>query len=282
MIEKASLLSKVKKGAPSLVRKFSRLVSIIEARSPSIVAFSGGVDSSLLAYVASTVDGKTVCMTASSETYTPAELQKAKEFAKEHGLRHIIVKTRELDDPKFRSNPKDRCYHCKREMLAVLNERAKELRCNAILIGETASDASDYRPGHRAVVEAGAAMPLAEADLTKDDVRELSMLFGLDTWDLPANACLASRFAYGEKITPDRLRAIAKAEQLLKDAGYKIVRVRAHGRTARVELGRDEEVDLASLRRIAKKIRALGFAYITLDLEGYRSGSMNETLGKKR
>jgi len=275
------MLAKVKSGARPIARKFARLVSIIDARAPAIVAFSGGVDSSFLAYVASTMDDKTVCITASSETYTPAELQRAKRFAKKHGLRHVIVRTRELDDPKFRSNPKDRCYHCKREMLGVLEKMAKKMGYASILIGETASDADDYRPGHRAVIEAGAATPIADAGLTKDDVRELSRLFRLDTWDVPANACLASRLAYGEKITPEKLKAVAKAEKLLKDAGYQVVRVRAHGPTARVELGKDEKVDLAALRRIAKKIKALGFTYITLDLEGYRSGSMDETLGKE-
>ncbi|MFH0815764.1 MAG: ATP-dependent sacrificial sulfur transferase LarE [Methanobacteriota archaeon] len=271
-----ALESAVSKRAPGLAGKLSRLVEILSKSSPAVVAFSGGADSALLAYVASAVDPKTLCATAVSETYTPGELASAEEFAREHGLRHERVATRELKDPKFRANPRDRCYHCKKAMLEELSGLAGEHGCKAVLYGESMSDMRDFRPGRKAMKEAGARSPLAEAGLTKEDVRKLSKALGLKTWDRPSNACLASRIEYGMELTPELLARIGEAESMLHMEGCAQVRVRVHGSLARIELGAGCKLSHRKLAAIAKRIKKLGFAHVTLDLEGYRSGSMNE------
>jgi uncharacterized protein len=268
--------SAVAKRAPSISGKLARLVEILRDASPSIVAFSGGADSSLLAYVASAIDPNAVCVTAVSETYTPDELASAEEFAREHGLTHIRVTTLELKNPKFRSNPRDRCYHCKKAMLEELDRLATENGCKAVLYGETMSDMRDFRPGRKAMKEAGARSPLAEAGLSKDEVRKLSKAMGLKTWDRPSNACLASRIEYGMELTPELFAKVAEAESLLRKAGCAQVRVRVHGSLARIELGEGCKISQKKLAVIAKKIKGLGFSHVALDLEGYRSGSMND------
>jgi uncharacterized protein len=270
------LTNAVAKRAPSLSGKLVRLVEILRDAAPSIVAFSGGADSALLAYVASAVDPKTICVTAVSETYTQDELAAAEEFAREHGLRHIQVKTLELNNPVFRSNPRDRCYHCKKAMLEELDKLATDNGCKAVLYGESMSDMRDFRPGRKAMKEAGARAPLAEAGLSKDDVRKLSKAMGLKTWDRPSNACLASRIEYGMELSPGLFAKVAKAETLLRKAGCAQVRVRVHGSLARIELGAGCKISQMKLAVIAKQIKGLGFSHVALDLEGYRSGSMND------
>ena len=264
---------KVRTGASALAPKFERLVAILDELKPSVVAFSGGVDSSLLAYVASAVDARAVCVTASSETYTASELRAAKDFANRHHFVLKVVKTGELQNPKFLANPRDRCYHCKKEMLAELKKLAKG---RTVLYGENASDSKDFRPGKRAITEAGARAPLAEAGLSKADIRKLSKALGLETWDMPQNACLASRFEYGMEITKEGLAMVSTAEELLRRSGFSNVRVRLHGRIARIEISDVGKASVKKLASIAKKIKGLGFIYVTLDLEGYRTGSMNE------
>ena len=270
------IVSAVAKRAPGLSGKLSRLVNILREASPSVVAFSGGADSALLAYVASAVDPNVLCVTAVSETYTPDELEAAEGFAREHGLRHARVTTLELKNPMFRANPRDRCYHCKKEMLIELDRLAKENGCKAVLYGESMSDMRDFRPGRKAMKEAGARAPLAEAGLTKDDVRLLSKAMGLKTWDRPSNACLASRIEYGMELTPELFAKVAEAESMLRKAGCAQVRVRVHGSLARIELGSGCGISQKKLAGIAKRIKSLGFSHVALDLEGYRSGSMNE------
>jgi len=261
---------------PGLSGKFTRLADILRDTSPAIVAFSGGADSSLLAYVASAVDKKNMCVTAVSETYTPDELASAEEFAREHGLRHARVTSMELKNPLFKANPRDRCYHCKKAMLEEMDRLATENGCKAVLYGETMSDMRDFRPGRKAMKEAGARSPLAEAGLTKDDVRKISKALGLDTWNRPSNACLASRIEYGMELTPELFAKVAEAESLLRKEGCQQVRVRVHGSLARIELGEGCKVSQKRLATIAKKIKRLGFSHVALDLEGYRSGSMND------
>jgi uncharacterized protein len=264
--------------APGLARKFVALVKLVRDAGPSVVAFSGGADSSLLAYVASRIHPETLCAVACSETYTVEERARAKAFAKSHGLNFVEIKTKELADPKFRANPPDRCYFCKTEMVRTMRELAQKRGLDNVLYGENASDADDHRPGRRAMREWKALSPLAEAGLTKEDVRGVSKALGLDTWDMPSNACLASRFAYGCEITPDRLKDVAAVERKLRSLGLEPVRARVHGDLLRIEVGDVSKANLAKLSRLAKSFKKLGFAYVALDLEGYRTGSMNEIL----
>jgi uncharacterized protein len=251
-----------------------------------VVAFSGGVDSTLLAAEARRVLGrnKALAVTASSETYLPTELEEAKALAKRLDLRHEIIETRELDVPNFRGNPPDRCYFCKRELLERLLEIAKARRMAAVCDGANADDASAWRPGLRAAAELGVRSPLKEAGLAKADVRALSKALGLPTWDRPAMACLASRFPYGQTITRSGLDRVAAAESLLADLGYRGFRVRDHGALARIEVAPAdiERLTIAHRTRIVQDLKGLGYTYVSLDLEGYRAGAMDEVLPQRK
>lgn len=244
------------------------------------VAFSGGVDSSLLLWAAARRLGtqNVVAFTATSATYLPDELETARRIAGELGVTHVVAETDEFDDPSFVDNPRERCYHCKQHLVRIMAEVAEEHGCDVLLDGANHDDLGDHRPGMRAAGEAGVRHPLLAAGLGKDAVRALAREAGLATWDAPAQACLASRVPYGEPITPDKLAAVAEAERVLRELGFNQCRVRHHGQVARIEVEAAEIERAAGVARedIAHRVRAAGFTYVALDLHGFRSGSMNE------
>ncbi len=247
----------------------------------ALVAFSGGVDSSFLLKVASGIlpKAKLLAVTATSATYPAEELEFSRRIARFIGARHKVIKTDELNNLKFISNPSNRCYFCKRELFTRLKGLAKKHKLNFVLDANNASDKKDFRPGSQAKKELKVRSPLQEAGLSKEDIRKLSQKLGLITWDKPALACLASRVPYGTRITPDILSRINKAEAYLKQLGFKQVRVRHYERLCRIETPKDCIPKLIQRRDlIVEKFKVLGYNYITVDLEGYRVGSMNEVL----
>jgi uncharacterized protein len=240
------------------------------------------VDSTLLLKVAKDVlENEVLAVTASSTVYPSEEIKQAKTLAQSFKARHEIIKTRELTNPKFVSNPEDRCYWCKKELFAELTSIASENNLNCVVDGSNFDDLDDFRPGMKAARESGVRSPLQEVMLTKADIRSMSKRMGLPTWSKPSLACLASRLPYGTRITKDRLIRIDRAERFLKDLGFTHVRVRHHDTIARIEV---PEVDIARLvsdksrSQILSHFKALGYTYVTVDLEGYRTGSLNEAL----
>ena len=223
-------------------------------------------------------------MTGDSASYPTFQRELADRLTSEFGIRHEIILTEEFENDNYTSNPTNRCYYCKSELYTKLTELARERGFAAILDGTNADDLGDYRPGRQAAREMGVLSPLLECGMTKADIRELSRRAGLPTWDEPASACLSSRIPYGEVVTIEKLSAVDKAEIALKQMGFRQVRVRHHGDIARIEVA-DEEMERAldqeMAGRMSRALKALGFKYVTLDLEGYRTGSLNEAIGKR-
>lgn len=242
-----------------------------------LIAYSGGVDSTFLLKVAAEVLGdKVLAVTADSPTYTAYELESSKKITKALGVKHKIIKTNEFKEAKFVSNPANRCYFCKKELFGKLKKIARRNRLNFVLDGTNLSDSKDFRPGSIAAKELGIRSPLLEASFSKEDIRKSSRSLGLVTWDKPAYACLASRIPYGTKISPNLLRRIDKAEQYLLKLGFSQVRVRHYNGLCRIEVSKREIPRLIDKRnQVISKLKKLGYDYVTLDLEGYRTGSMN-------
>lgn len=242
-----------------------------------VVAYSGGVDSTFLLKVAVDVLGnKVLAVTAASPTYTKEELFSAKRMAYQFGARHLVIKTRELEDKRFAANPVNRCYFCKKELFSRLNKIAKSKKFNFVVEASNVSDARDFRPGAKAKQELKVRSPLVEANLSKEEIRKLSKKLKLSTWDKPNLACLASRIPYGKPISHEVLERIDKAEAVLRDLGFRQVRVRHNDNTCRIEvLKRDLSALIDKSNKVVERLKLLGYNYITLDLEGYRVGSMN-------
>jgi uncharacterized protein len=263
-----------------LETKLERLKSEILRMEKVVIAFSGGVDSSFLLKVAHEVLGENVlAVTAKSSTYPEREFNEAVEFVTDYGIPHRIIVSEELEVEGFSDNPLNRCYLCKHEMFNKIRQIAKDEGYKSIAEGSNKDDLGDYRPGMQAISELGIASPLKDAGLSKNDIRLLSKELGLKTWNKPSFACLSSRFPYGEKITAQKLQMVDKAEQFLIDLGFRQIRVRHHGSVARIEVEEidfDRFLDKQMRNDVYTKLKELGFVHVTLDLKGYRTGSMNE------
>ena len=263
-------------------KKEERLQQIIGSYQKAIVAFSGGVDSSYLAYMAHRVLGQSArAVTAVSSSVSELQRRLAIDFARRHGLNHSLIQTHEMEDPSYTGNPADRCYFCKSELYSHLNRLRRKWGVDAVLDGSNSDDVRDYRPGRQAVAEERVVSPLIEAGLGKDEIRALSKKWGLSTWDLPAMPCLSSRFPYGVEITEEKLRQVERSEQFLRSLGLKNFRVRHHEDLARIELDAAEMARILNpeiFARVHKELRSYGYRYVTLDLGGFRSGSLNEGL----
>jgi len=265
-----------------LERKAAALDAALRDLPSVIVAYSGGVDSAYLAYAAHRALGAgALAVTADSPSYPERHRALALRLARDFGFNHLVIQTAEMARPEYRANPANRCYYCKHELYTHLSALARERAIPAIADGSNADDRGDYRPGRQAAREFGVRSPLDEAGLTKAEIRELSRLAGLPTWDEPASACLSSRIPYFSEVTDEKLRMIERAETALRDMGFRICRVRHHDTIARLELGRDEmarafDPEMASA--IDRELRAIGYAHVTIDLRGYRLGSLNDAL----
>lgn len=263
-----------------LLQKDSRLRQTLAGFGSAIVAFSGGTDSAYLAWVATTVLGERAqCITADSPSYPSRHRVLARRLAQDFSLHHEFIGTAEMERPEYRANEPDRCYYCKQELFTHLNALARERGVGAVLDGANADDRGDYRPGRKAARELGVRSPLDEADLSKAEIRELSRRAGLPTWDEPASACLSSRIPYHSEVTTEKLAMIERAETALIGLGFRVCRVRHHGDVARVELGADEmarALEPSVRDALVRGLKAVGYRYVALDLQGYRMGSLNE------
>jgi len=263
--------------------KLARLEEWFSKHGSAVVAFSGGVDSSVVAAAAWRALGeRALAVTADSSTLAKRELSTAKRVAREIGIPHRVIKEDELEDERFAANPENRCYYCRSKLARALKEIAEREGYAVVVDGAHRGDTKEHRPGLKALKEHGIRSPLLELGYDKSDVREIAALLGLSVKDKPAMACLASRIPYGERITKEKLHKVERAESFFFERGFTTVRVRVHGDIARVELLKDEIPRAVQLREeIVAHLKALGFTYITLDLEGYRPGSMDEVLRKK-
>ena len=273
----------------ALLAKEQLLRGILEQLGSVVVAFSGGADSAFLAHTANqvlnhrarTIGTKALAVTADSASYPDAHRQLALRVAAEFAIPHEVIRTSELQRPEYRANPANRCYFCKDELYTHLAALAAARGFAAVVDGSNADDRGDYRPGRQAAREHGVRSPLDEAELSKDEIRCLSRVAGLPTWDVPASACLSSRIPYGSEVTEDKLRQIEAAEEVLRSLGFRIFRVRHHDELARLEIARDEmprALEPAIAERLTRELRALGYHHVTIDLQGYRLGSLNEAL----
>jgi len=267
-------------------KKWDRLKTLLRGMNCAVLAYSGGVDSSLLLRATAEVMGpRLIAVTAVSETYPPGELEAATEFARSLGVTHRILRTQELASEEFARNSPERCYFCKKELYGKLKKIAETEGISCILDGSNTDDLDDYRPGRKAAEEFSVRSPLVETGLSKSDVRELARFLNLPTWDKPSLACLSSRIPYGTRITPDIIETVKTAEDHLRVLGLRHVRVRHHGDIARIEIERDSFGQLLSneaVEKVTAALKGLGYTYVCLDLEGYRTGSMNAALDRQR
>lgn len=264
----------------SIDEKMLSIENALAMRSSVLIAFSGGVDSSVLAALAFRALGdKAIAVTADSQTLAPGELECAKAVAKEIGIRYEIIYYDELGEPGFAKNPIDRCYHCKKGLIRELKKIAAVHHIKTIVEGTNISDLKKHRPGHRAIIEEEIYNPFVEFEVTKEEIRNIAQKLDLSVAEKPSMACLSSRFPYGQTITADALKRVGEAENYLRKCGFKVVRVRDHAGIARIEIMPDEMVRFVKMRdAVSVEFKRLGFSYVTLDLMGFRSGSMDEVL----
>jgi len=265
-----------------LVAKFENLKTNLKKMGSVVIGYSAGVDSTFLLKVASDILGeKVLAVTVNSDLFSKQELMDCLKFVKKHGIHHIVIDVDIQDIKHFEENPDNRCYFCKKHIFSKIKEIADQEKFQNIIDASNYDDLKDYRPGMKALEKLGIISPLINAKIVKKEIRLLSKEMGLETWDKPSYACLASRFPYGIKINKKRLKTIEKAEDVLKNFGIRQTRVRFHNDIARLEVFKDDfQKILENADEISKKIKELGFKYVTLDIEGYRSGSLNEVLKK--
>ncbi len=267
---------------PEIERKQERLFELLAGMGRILVAYSGGTDSAYLAWAANHVLGdKSLAVTADSASIPESHKRDATEFADRFGIRHRMIETSEFENPDYVRNDPNRCFHCKDELFRRMSELGRTLGVSTIAYGVNKDDTSDFRPGHRAARDHAVRAPLLEADLTKSEIRALSRAAGLPTWNRPAAACLSSRIPYGTRVTRETVKLVERGEEALASLGFRVYRVRYHGELARIEIGKDElhrALDRKMADTFVQIFQDLGFRYVTLDLAGYRLGSLNEAL----